>query len=248
MLTSAAAKQPLICIQGISIKQGINGMELLPDVLLAFLITSVGICIMLARNLRIATGLFIVLCVIISLGWMRLQLFWLGVAEAFIGAILTGLTVRSAIGLTLGMKGPDAGDVLHSTPSRWPHLFLPLAGALVFIGLAVASGFYFQRLFSLSVCAVYAVAGIAISGCGFFTMVYRTNLLQRVLAFNLFGRGVFLFIVVLACQGSLPMDAPVFMAASGLLVLCIASFLVVTMIGRYHDRAELQLSEDGTPP
>jgi multisubunit Na+/H+ antiporter MnhC subunit len=223
-------------------------MELLPDVLLAALITSGGICILLGRNLRIATGLFVLWCVFMSLGWMRLQVFWLGVAEAFIGAILTGLTLRSALGLASSMKGPDADDVLHNPPSRWQHLVIPLAGALVFVGLAAASGFYCQRLFSLSVCAVYAVAGIALGGCGFFAMACRTNLLQRVLAFNLFGRGVFLLIIVFACQGSLPVDAPAFMAASGLLVLCLASSLVVTLLGRYHGRAQMQASEGGTPP
>jgi hypothetical protein len=73
-----------------------NAMDLLPDVLLAAAITVIGIRVVLDRNLRGATGWFILFCVVLSLCWMRLQLFWLGVAEAFIGAFLTGWIVRSA--------------------------------------------------------------------------------------------------------------------------------------------------------
>jgi len=153
-------------------------MDLLPDVLLAAAITVIGIRVMLGRNLRGATGCVLSLC------WMRLQLFWLAAAEAFIGAFLTGWNVRSALVPASVMKGPDtddlsqdADDLSHGSLARLQRLLIPLTGALVFMGLAAGSGLYFHRLFSFSVCSVYAVAGTAVGGAGFFAMTCRTNLL-----------------------------------------------------------------------
>jgi hypothetical protein len=230
-----------------------NAMDLLPDVLLAAAITVIGIRVMLDSNLRGATGWFILFCVVLSLCWMRLQLFWLGVAEAFIGAFLTGWIVRSAPSSV--MEVPDADDLSRETDGvspgslfRYPHLVIPLTGALVFMGLAAASGLYFHRLISFSMCTVYAVAGTVVGGGGFFAMTGRTHLLHRVLAINLFGKGVFLLIVGFACQASFAMDAPAFMVASGLLVVCLASLLVVLRMGRYHGGAEPQVSDSGTAP
>jgi hypothetical protein len=229
-------------------------MDLLPDVLLAAAITGIGIRVVLDSNLRDATGWFILFCVVLSLCWMRLQLFWLGVAEAFIGAFLTGWIVRSAPAPVSVMDVPDADgvqdadDISPESLFRYPHLVIPLTGALVFMGLAAASGLYFHRLFSFPVCTVYAVAGTVVGGGGFFAMTGRTHLLHRVLAINLFGKGVFLLIVGFACQASLAMDAPAFMVASGLLVVCLASLLVVLRMGRYHGGAEPQVSDSGTAP
>ncbi len=222
-------------------------MGLLLDIILATSITVMGICLILGRNLRMATGLFILFCVFMSLCWIRLQLFWLGVTEAFIGAFLTGSVLWSVHGLGSAIKGPDA-ETPHRPLTLWHRLFIPLGGALVFMGLAAASALYFHRTFSFTACTPYAVAGVVIGGAGFFAMGYQINLLHRVLAFHLFGRGVFLLIVVFACQGSLAMDAPAFLAASGYLVAFLAGMLVVTLIRRHREGAEPIEAEGGTVP
>ena len=112
---------------------------------------------------------------------------WLPIIpDVLLAAAITVIGIRVMLGRNLRGAArrdgscdlsQDADDLSHGSTARLKRLLIPLTGALVFMGLAAGSGLYFHRLFSFSVCTVYAVAGTAVGGAGFFAMTCRTNLL-----------------------------------------------------------------------
>ena len=203
----------------------------LPDGLLAALIGVAAIIVVLVRDFRKTAGLFFAFCLLMAVAWVRLKLPWLGAVEVAIGALMTGWVVHHALGLLPGYPGPDTAGG-HSKPFPRAGIIMPLAGSIVFMGLLAASAYLFPHPLPWSEYTWYTVAGIMSAVAGFFSLTRHRHLLDRVLAFNVLGSGIFLLTVCFAGKRGLPMAVPFAMVTAGLLAAFVASLMVVILLGR----------------
>ncbi|MEL6198153.1 MAG: hydrogenase subunit MbhD domain-containing protein [Pseudomonadota bacterium] len=85
---------------------------LLVDAVLAALVLGLAVAAMLAEPVRVAVGAFIALGAVVAVLWARLGAPDVALAEAVIGAGLTGALLLRHLGLT----GEDGGDDLDGGP------------------------------------------------------------------------------------------------------------------------------------
>lgn len=95
---------------------------------------------------------------------------------------------------------------------------------------------------------LYALAGVVLCGAGLAGFLLLRHLLRRLLAFNLFGSGVFLVLVGLAQHRGGPDPVPQALVLTGIVVAIAATALAIVLIRRYFHltgRTSLDDDEDG---
>lgn len=83
---------------------------------------------------------------------------------------------------------------------------------------------------------LYALCGVVLFGIGFYGVVILGHLLRRVIALNLMGTGVFLFLIALAHRtpGGRPDPVPHAMVLTGIVVAVSATALALALLRRFH--------------
>lgn len=84
---------------------------------------------------------------------------------------------------------------------------------------------------------LYALAGVALFSLGVYGVVTAPHTLRKVLAFNIAGSGVFLFLVAMADRVHAPFPDPVphAMVLTGIVVAVSATALALLLICRLHE-------------
>lgn len=94
---------------------------------------------------------------------------------------------------------------------------------------------------------VYALTGSALIGIGFYGLIASSHLLRRVIAFNVIGSGIFLFLGAFASRGGLPDPVPQALIITGIVVALSATALAVGLVVAYARESErVVLPEDET--
>ncbi|MFP4137132.1 MAG: hydrogenase subunit MbhD domain-containing protein [Halomonas sp.] len=202
--------------------------ELLPAGLLVILAAT---CL-LDRHLRRACLVFVLFALLMAWAWWRLGSPWLALAEAVLGALLTGTALFRGLGrpgARSALPGRDhARRPRHQAMARWlaTLAWLALATAAVRGLLATGEdsipGEVMQRPLLLT--------GLAIMALGLWAFALHLHLMRRLLAFNVLGSGVFLLLAGLAgprveVQG---------LILVGLVVALVGSVLGVALLRRLH--------------
>jgi multicomponent Na+:H+ antiporter subunit C len=94
---------------------------------------------------------------------------------------------------------------------------------------------------------VYALSAAALIGIGFYGLIASSHLLRRVIAFNVIGSGIFLFLGAFASRSGLPDPVAQALIITGIVVALSASALAVGLVVA-HARASRRvvLPEDDT--
>lgn len=197
----------------------------------SLLVILAGICL-LDRHLLRACLAFIAFALFMSLAWWRLQAPWLALAEALLGALLTGM----ALFYGLGWLGSERALPVVDGRRSWQ--LSPVKGGAALAWLALAGSAVWVLLgdaeLSASAEAVHRpllAAGLAIMTLGLWAFSHHRHLLRRLLAFNLLGSGVFLLLAGLAgtvadVQG---------LILVGLVVALVGTVLGTLLLRRLHD-------------
>jgi len=80
---------------------------------------------------------------------------------------------------------------------------------------------------------VYALTGSALIGIGFYGLIASSHLLRRVMAFNVIGSGIFLFLGAFASRGGVPDPVPQALIITGIVVALAATALGVGLVVAY---------------
>ncbi|MEA1048773.1 hydrogenase subunit MbhD domain-containing protein [Lamprobacter modestohalophilus] len=213
-------------------------------VLASLLLLLAGFCL-LQRNLWRACQGFVAFALLMSLAWLVLGSPWLALAEALLGALLTGGT------LLWTLRGRGALPRLESvdeTPRR-ARLSAPLRWLLIlsWLGLSGAALVMLLGLDALSPPAststLLTATGVLIMGLGLWAFSAQRHLLRRLLAFNLLGSGVFLLLAGVAAPAPASMialmePAPIAEVRAlifiGLVVALLGSVLGAALLLRLH--------------
>lgn len=96
---------------------------------------------------------------------------------------------------------------------------------------------------------LYALTGVGLFAVGLYGTIARGRPLRQVLAVNVCGSGVFLFLVASAARPEAPMIDPVphALVLTGLVVAISATALALTLIGRLSE-AEAEPPAGGDEP
>lgn len=89
---------------------------------------------------------------------------------------------------------------------------------------------------------LYALTGVALIGVGLYGLIAARHLLRRILAFNLLGSGLFLFLGASGARGGGPDPVPQALVITGIVVALSASALAVGLVvasARLSGRATL---------
>lgn len=93
----------------------------------------------------------------------------------------------------------------------------------------------------------YALTGAALIGLGFYGLMASSHLLRRVIAFNVIGSGIFLFLGALASRGGLPDPVSQALIITGIVVSLSATALAVGLVVAYaRESRRVVLPEDDT--
>lgn len=82
--------------------------------------------------------------------------------------------------------------------------------------------------------SLYALVGVGLFSFGFFALIVHAELMRKILAVNVIGSGVFLFLVALASRGeqAFPDPLPHAMVITGIVVAVSATALALALILR----------------
>lgn len=98
---------------------------------------------------------------------------------------------------------------------------------------------------------LYALTSIALFGMGLYGLIALPNLLRKILAFNVMGIGIFLFLVNTAGRVSAdtPDPVPLAMVLTGIVVAVSATTFALSILRRIHaETGQTELtSEPGDP-
>ncbi|MBB3331285.1 putative MnhB-related membrane protein [Halomonas campaniensis] len=209
-------------------------MSLSGELLPAGLLVLLAAACLLDRRLYRACLSFIAFALVMALAWWRLAAPWLALAEALLGALLTGMALLHGLGRA-GSPSPLPPHDHHRRPrhqaaARWLAVlvWLALAGAAVWgvsgSGGLIAPGDGARR--------PLLAAGLAIMGLGLWAFAHHLHLLRRLLAFNVLGSGVFLLLAGLAG----PVVEVQGLILVGLVVALVGSVLGSALLRRLHER------------
>lgn len=83
----------------------------------------------------------------------------------------------------------------------------------------------------------YALLGVGLFTLGFYSLIIRTHLLRKILAFNVMGSGVFLVLAGLARRApdGVPDPVPHAMVITGIVVAVAATALALVLMLRLRD-------------
>jgi uncharacterized MnhB-related membrane protein len=203
--------------------------------LAGLLLLTAGFCLLQRHLLRACRG-FVAFALLMSLAWLLLDAPWLALAEALLGALLTGgtllWTLRGHGALPrLGPMDETPPRARFTAPSRWllSLSWLGLTG-IAFVWLLGAEALTPPA----SVTTVLAATGLLIMGLALWTFTTQRHLLRRLLAFNLLGSGIFLLLAGLAG----PMAEVRGLILVGLLVALLGSVLGALLLLRLHALAD----------
>lgn len=199
--------------------------------LAGLLLLVAGVCLF-QRNLWRACQGFVAFALLMSLAWLLLGAPWLGLAEALLGALLTGGTLL----WTLRGRGalPRLAPVDRTPPRASSTAALRWLPGLAWLGLTGTALVWLLGIESLlppaSVATLSAWTGLLIMGLGLWGFATQRHLLRRLLAFNLLGSGVFLLLAGLAG----PVAEVRALILIGLLAALLGSVLGAALLLRLH--------------
>lgn len=99
----------------------------------------------------------------------------------------------------------------------------------------------------MTISLLYALVGVVLLSMGLYGLVTYSHLFKKILALNVSGGGVFLFLVAVAYQTSDPVPDPVphAMVLTGIVVTVSATALALALACRIHQTAgSAQLTEN----
>ncbi|MFW5723680.1 MAG: hydrogenase subunit MbhD domain-containing protein [Halochromatium sp.] len=215
-------------------------------VLAVLLLLAASLCL-LDRDLGRACQAFVAFALLMSLAWLLLGAPWLALAEALLGALLTGGTLlwtlrgRGALP-RLSPVDETARQARRTAPLRW----LLILSWLGLTGIALVWLLGVEALTPpRSASTLLAATGVPIMGLGLWAFGTQRHLLRRLLAFNLLGSGVFLLLTGLAAPASVPTAEMRALILIGLVVALLGSMLGAALLLRLHARAgQVALSAD----
>jgi len=88
----------------------------------------------------------------------------------------------------------------------------------------------------MTISLLYAQVAVVLMGIGFYGLVIYSHLVKKILALNVVGSGVFLFLVAAADQtsSSVPDPVPHAMVLTGIVVAISATALALALACRIH--------------
>ncbi len=180
-------------------------------------------CCLFDRHLRRACLAFIVFALVMSFTWWQLGAPWLAVAEALLGALLTGASLLHALGRAGDVPRLPQRDATTRRGGQAPVRWLAALAWLVLAGLALAALLRSGRL-PLDGGAELTLVPFAllVMALGLWAFAHHRHLLRRLLAFNVLGSGVFLLLAGLAGPGP---------EVQGLILVGLAVALVGSVLG-----------------
>jgi len=93
----------------------------------------------------------------------------------------------------------------------------------------------------------YALTAAALIGIGFYGLLASSHLLRRVMAFNVIGSGIFLFLGTLGSRTGLPDPVPQALIITGIVVALSATALAVGLVVAHaRESGRVVLPEDDT--
>lgn len=212
--------------------------------LTVLLVLLAGACLV-DRQLRRACLAFVAFSLTMALAWWWLEAPWLALAEALLGALMTGTALLQALGLPGTPPRLPLRDAAlrhrNEAPARW-------LGAMAWLTLtAGAIGWLFGAdalAPSQTSRAALVPASLLVMAFGLGAFAHHRHLLRRLLAFNVLGSGVFLLLVGLA--GTSPEVQGLILV--GLVVALVGSRLGARLLGRLYaleGRVTLDAPEPG---
>ncbi|WP_058554547.1 hydrogenase subunit MbhD domain-containing protein [Thiohalocapsa sp. ML1] len=204
--------------------------------LAGLLLLVAGFCLVERQLWRACQG-FVAFGLLMALAWLLLGAPWLALAEALLGAVLTGGTLL----WTLRGRGALPRLALRDETPRRARVTAPLRWLLMLAWLGL-TGFALLRLLGLealtppaSATTLSAATGVLIMGPAVWGFATQRHLLRRLLAFNLLGSGVFLLLAGLAG----PVAEVQGLILVGLVVALLGSVLGAALLLRLHAAAGL---------
>jgi len=88
----------------------------------------------------------------------------------------------------------------------------------------------------MTISTIYSLVGVALLGMGLHALIIHSHLVRKILALNIAGAGVFLFLVAVAGRtpGPLPDPVPHTMVLTGIVVAVSATALALALACRIH--------------
>lgn len=97
----------------------------------------------------------------------------------------------------------------------------------------------------MTVPLLYSFTAILLFGISLYTFVAARHLLRKVLALNVMGSSIFLFLIAMARRSEVPDPVPHAMVLTGIVVAVSATAFAVALIRRIHDETgQVRLPED----
>jgi len=99
----------------------------------------------------------------------------------------------------------------------------------------------------LSQVVLFSIAGLVVFFIGLYSLIVHNHLLRKILAANVMGSGIFLFLVSIARRitGPHPDPVPHAMVLTGIVVTVSATALALTLLKRnYSDTGEVSLPDE----
>ncbi|WP_205527553.1 hydrogenase subunit MbhD domain-containing protein [Halomonas sp. JS92-SW72] len=186
---------------------------------------------LLDRQLARACLAFIAFALVMAFAWWRLGAPWLAVAEAVLGALLTGAALFHALGRAGDVPRLPQRDTTPRSGVQAAARWLAVLAWLLLAGLALVGLLASERL-SLREAAMPTLvpAGLGVMALGLWAFAHHRHLLRRLLAFNVLGSGVFLLLAGLA--GTAPEVQGLILV--GLAVALVGSVLGALLLRRLH--------------
>jgi multicomponent Na+:H+ antiporter subunit C len=100
----------------------------------------------------------------------------------------------------------------------------------------------------MNISLLYSLVGIALLGMGLYRLVIDPHLVKKILALNISGAGVFLFLVAVAVRtsGAVPDPVPHAMVLTGIVVAVSATAVALGLACRIQEiKGTAELSENG---
>lgn len=180
-------------------------------------------------NLSRAVIWFVAFGLTLALIWVRLDVLVVALAEASVGAVLTGIMInRIVLDLTPTPACPHHSLVRALTGSS---VLLLLLLSVVFLRPDNAASWHQLFIERQLWFALIAVLVITLS---IFIFLRHAHLLKRLFALNLMGSGVFLFMISMAQHLREPSPASQALVLAGMFISVSATALALHIFRRYY--------------
>jgi multicomponent Na+:H+ antiporter subunit C len=101
----------------------------------------------------------------------------------------------------------------------------------------------------MNISLLYALVGVVLLGLGLYRMVIDPHLVKKILAVNISGAGVFLFLVAVAYRtpGTVPDPVPHAMVLTGIVVAVSATAVALGLACRIQERKGTAENSENEP-